>query len=260
MSCIVVIPIHKKKLTKNEDLSIKRLIDVLSNWKIVIVCPSKIKDIDFYGLEKVVVNSLWMSNLKWYNKLKKSKLFYRHFSKYDFILTYELDAFVFRDELDMWCAKGYDYIGAPWYEGFTQADSNSKIIGVGNSGFSLRKVSLKNKINEYIQPPKIYYSRNIILKIIGLVTVMIFKFLKKIHLNNSVFLFNDDPEDIFYGYRLSEKGIQVNIAPVEEAIKFSFEINPRELLKLNNNTLPFGCHAWWKYDLDFWNKHIKYEN
>ena len=82
-------------------------------------------------------------------------------------------------------------------------------------------------------------------------------FLVRINLNNSVFLFNNDPEDIFFGYRLKEKGIKMNIAPISEAIKFSFEINPKLLLEMNNNILPFGCHAWWKYDLDFWKNHIK---
>lgn len=260
MNCIVVVPIHRDKLTINEELSLKRLMLVLSNWKLVILCPRQNKNVDFYGLEKIVVNSFWMSDLKSYNKLKKSKFFYKHFGSYKFILTYELDAYVFRDELDMWCSKGYDYIGAPWFDGFTQADLNSEIIGVGNSGFSLRKVSLKDKINEYIQPPKIYFSKNYVLMFLGFLVFLFFKVLRKFNLNNSVFLFNNDPEDIFYGYRLKEKGIQINIAPISEAIKFSFEINPRKLFRINNNELPFGCHAWWKYDFDFWKGHVNYEN
>lgn len=257
---VVIIPIHKAQLDEFELISLRRAKNIFNKHDLVIVCPKSVGKVDYLGIEKIILNNFWFKNLFRYNKLKKSKFFYNLFSNFQYILTYELDAFAFRDELDMWCSKGYDYIGAPWYEGFTQADPSSKIIGVGNSGFSLRKVSLKDKINEYIQPPKIFYSRNLILKITGLVIVLIFKLLKKVNLNNSVFLFNDDPEDIFYGYRLSEKGIQVNIAPVEEATKFSFEINPRELFKLNDNALPFGCHAWWKYDLDFWKKYINNDN
>jgi hypothetical protein len=254
---VVIIPIHKSSLNKFEIKSLERAKEIFLDYKLIIICPKSIDCSNFLGIETNPIGDFWFKNLNRYNKLKKSKFFYRKFSSYEFVLTYELDAFVFRDELQMWCSKGYDYIGAPWFEGFTEADSKSRIIGVGNSGFSLRKTTLKDKINEYIQPPKIYYSKKIFLKMIGVLIVYMFQVLRKIKLNNSVFLFNDDPEDIFFGYRLKEKGINMNIAPISEAIKFSFEINPEVLLKMNNNILPFGCHAWWKYDLEFWKNHIK---
>lgn len=40
--------------------------------------------------------------------------FYERFLAWDYILLCQTDAFVFRDELADWCARGYDYIGAPW--------------------------------------------------------------------------------------------------------------------------------------------------
>ena len=30
------------------------------------------------------------------------------------MLIYQLDAFVFQDDLAYWCQQNYDYIGAPW--------------------------------------------------------------------------------------------------------------------------------------------------
>ena len=43
----------------------------------------------------------------------------------------------------------------------------------------------------------------------------------------------------------------------EEAIAFSFELSPSYLYKLNGNYLPFGCHAWYKYEYEnFWKQHI----
>ena len=36
------------------------------------------------------------------------------------------------------------------------------------------------------------------------------------------------------------------------ALEFSFEAMPSYLYKLNNNVLPFGCHAFEKYETDFW--------
>ena len=69
-----------------------------------------------------------------------SSEFYRRFSKFEYILIYQLDAFVFKDQLNYWCKKGYDYIGAPWFEGFHLTKTGVNIIGVGNGGFSLRRV------------------------------------------------------------------------------------------------------------------------
>src|SRR5262249_21397293 len=34
----------------------------------------------------------------------------------------------------------YDYIGAPWFEGWERAPIDAPIIGVGNSGFSLLRL------------------------------------------------------------------------------------------------------------------------
>lgn len=48
-----------------------------------------------------------------------------------------------------------------------------------------------------------------------------------------------------------------NIAPVEIALKFSFETTPKQLYKRNNEQLPFGCHAWEKYDPEFWKPFIQ---
>jgi hypothetical protein len=90
-----------------------------------------------------------------YNRLMLTASFYERFSHSKFILIYQLDAYVFRDELLYWCSKDYDYIGAPWIttpnKGFKKVlslfDSKKKkarseiFYKVGNGGFSLRKVN-----------------------------------------------------------------------------------------------------------------------
>jgi hypothetical protein len=42
------------------------------------------------------------------------------------------------------------------------------------------------------------------------------------------------------------------IAPLEVALRFAFEANPRICYEMNNYEIPFGCHAWEKYDKEFW--------
>jgi hypothetical protein len=70
--------------------------------------------------------------------------FYEVFRQYEYMLIYQLDCWVFRDELEMWCDKGYDYIGAPFFVKWFV----DRGIYVGNGGFSLRKIS---NIIEYLK-------------------------------------------------------------------------------------------------------------
>ena len=72
-----------------------------------------------------------------YNELLLSENFYTTFSAFKYILIYQPDSYVFRDELMEWCKEGYDYIGAPWLE---DNDEQIKLNGVGNGGFSLRNI------------------------------------------------------------------------------------------------------------------------
>ncbi|MCK5681152.1 hypothetical protein KAI46_10130 [bacterium] len=53
-----------------------------------------------------------------YNKLLVFPGFWDAFPSFEYMLIAQLDAFVFRDNLDEWCRKGYAYIGAPWLNGF----------------------------------------------------------------------------------------------------------------------------------------------
>ena len=46
------------------------------------------------------------------------------------------------------------------------------------------------------------------------------------------------------------------IAPVEVGLKFAFEAHPRYCFEKNMNKLPFGAHAWDKWDSDFWKNWI----
>ena len=55
-----------------------------------------------------------------YNRLMMSEQFYRAFEGYEYILIYQLDCLVFSNALEEWCRKGYDYIGAPWFERWHQ--------------------------------------------------------------------------------------------------------------------------------------------
>lgn len=64
-------------------------------------------------------------------------------------------------------------------------------------------------------------------------------------------------EDQFWGLSVAKKFSWFKVPAYEEAAAFAFEMQPHRLFELTGHRLPFGCHAWWKYDLDFFKPHIE---
>jgi hypothetical protein len=258
--CVVVIPIHSDKPTKNELVSFKQCFDVLKKHTIKIIIPRGL-NMDAYkqvvsSFEIIEIDSIWQSSIEKYNKLKLSWFFYDLFKEFNFLLTYELDAFVFEDKIDFWCQKNYDYIGAPWFLGYGLPKSN-EIIGVGNSGFSLRKISSMRNAIHNIYIGKSNYSLLSIQRIKVIIKRCLFYvniFRKE---NYTIQNYNHFNEDGFIALVIPQHIKNFNIAPINEAIKFSFEVKPVYLYELNNNNLPMGCHAWEKYDFEFWKPYIE---
>lgn len=257
-----MIPIHKKNPTDYELISLKQCYTVLSKHPILVIAPEGL-DTSVYKEQQNNINIIhippvWQSSLYMYNKLKKSHFFYNLLKDYEYILTYELDAFVFKDDLLYWCDKGYDYIGAPWFDKLGGADLNSKILGVGNSGFSLRKTKTIHKyISKFVHKSKRYYSYNPFVKLWGIAEYYLGHVYKILGINYTVEKFCNEPEDMLICFKLKSKFPSLQIAPLEDAWRFSFEFNPQLLYQLNHQELPFGCHAWWKYDLEFWKPFIR---
>lgn len=65
-------------------------------------------------------------------------------------------------------------------------------------------------------------------------------------------------EDLIFGtYTQSASWCCPHLPSYQEAIHFSFEVHPSKLFKETSGTLPFGCHAFEKYEYtEFWSKHI----
>lgn len=111
---IIVIPIYKKSLNANEAKSLAQCQKVLHQYPIIFVAPESL-EADFIPTENKVerFDDAYFKSPKTYNKLLINPLFYERFIAYEFMLIHQLDAYVFKDELEKWCQKGYDYIGAP---------------------------------------------------------------------------------------------------------------------------------------------------
>lgn len=154
--CCIVVPVYKDftDLLPNEILSLSQLGKILGRHPIVLVTHNGI-DTTTYVNHLVSEDSTsvkienfdqkYFNDIDGYNSLLLSTEFYKRFSSYNYILIYQLDAWVFRDELEYWCKKGYDYIGAPWFEDWGLGKSEEFREG-GNGGFSLRTPNKAIKI------------------------------------------------------------------------------------------------------------------
>jgi len=279
---IIVIPIYKSIPDRYEKISFNQAVNVFFTREISIVSYRGL-DLTYYInilVEKSVKFQInyfeksFFETVSGYNQLMLSRLFYRSFLNYEFILIYQLDAFVFRDELDYWCEQDYDFIGAPLIEDKYGQDKKYFWNGF-NGGFSLRKVAyclkLLSKKGPIIKPLKVYELTKMEFKG-NFIKVLIFSIFRSLGKHNHVDFFKKKTyinEDLFFclGFYVSwvdshitpqEAWIFPKLPTVKEAARFSFERYPAELFIFNNNKLPFGCHAWQKYEYeDFWKKYIR---
>jgi Protein of unknown function (DUF5672) len=249
----VIIPIYKEQLTDFEILSLKQCFKILFKYQIIFVAPPNINFNAYLpfcsgNYQISYFENIYFQNIAGYNKLMLSTDFYRKFLYYKFILIYQLDAFVFKDDLKYWCKQNYDFIGAPhcphknlpgemqFLKNYTKLlklvgkvfGLKREISNVGNGGLSLRKTK----------------SCYLLLKI----------------LNHKVKEWGDKNEDGFFKY-WGNLFYPFFLLPKDEvALKFSIEISPKESLKKLNNILPFGCHAFEKYNWEIWKPFIINEN
>jgi hypothetical protein len=216
--------------------------------------------LDGFGLKEFERD--FFGSVKAHRKMLFSEKFYKSFRNYRFVLIYHTDALVFSDQLEYWCDKNYDYIAAPWiphkdapYTGMPAFEGK-----VGNGGFSLRKIDgifkVLNSRRLWHDPVqeilKVYRSHKPFLR-------------KSISCVKALRLFWPTyngvlqelgsyraPEDHFWANRAVYYHPGFRIAPLEKALKFAFECVPRYCYEQNANRLPFGCHAWGRYDKEFW--------
>ncbi len=233
----IVIPNHRATLKWNEKVSLQRCKEVFSEYDVILVHPEGIKldEYESYGIitKYIGLKPKYFTNESMYNRLMNIPYFYKHFLDYDYILLYQLDTFVFENNLEDWCDKGYDYIGAPWIDSHWIKHLNKKLPGikwlinrVGNGGLSLRKVKTFYYGSIYLYPVALFWKGNW----------------------HEDFFWTSVGKKLIPGFKLPD---------VTTALKFAFEEIPEKCYELNGNELPFGCHAWEKYNTPFWVSHFK---
>lgn len=264
----VVIPVYKPEPTSDEVVSIRRTVKILGQHDISFVCPDSL-DITVYkhlteSFCSVLIikrfSDFYFKDINGYNRLLLSLSFYTEFNNYKYILICQPDAYVFRDELREWCNKGYDFIGAPIIGSFTDQEFSGR-MRIGNGGFSLRNVQT---VIGFFNAKKNVFSPSQIAQMISLwkkpwtrIFVWLLMILGWRNKPDSVASRWKYNEDDFWSGLLVGTRYSLRIPAVTEAIRFAFERFPSELYRMNHSLLPFGCHAWKKYQYEtFWTKFI----
>ena len=177
-----------------------------------------------------------------YNKLMMNVDFYGTFSEYEYMLIYQTDCFVFRDELAGWCRKGYDYIGAPWLNlhvfNWFLSPIYPKILvhihrffkersvrKIGNGGLSLRKIS------------------------------SVIRNLKRFEKAAAGW---QALEDSFFAHYVGTFNPFFRFPSVKTALRFSFDAYPEDAFKLNHHQLPFGCHGWYRNEIFYYENNLSF--
>lgn len=237
----VVIPVYQANLTVAEHLSLRQCMNVLGNYPVIVVKPEAL---DLSALQQQYpaltfqsFDNRFFTGVDAYNRLMVSIDFYKAFTSFEHILIYQLDAFVFRDELKEWCSKGYDYIGAPSLHqpafdtiqaddarDFANALSTHRVVL--NGGLSLRRIP---------------------------------SFLRYLKIYNAIYPSWKGNEDMLFcqeATRLKPMKLFMRLPKWPEALRFAFEKSPAASYELTHHQLPFACHAWERYDPAFWARYI----
>jgi hypothetical protein len=231
---VVVVPIYRPSLELLEQFSIDFSMGVLAGRHCVFAAPKGL-DVSYYrnrypASTFETFEPEFFASVEDYSRLLISRGFYQRFHAYEFLLVLQPDAIVFRDEIAYWTSQPFDYIGAPWPEGYEFLVNLDRFSGnygrrvkvhVGNGGLSLRRIKKCLSLMDEFPEASHFFSRT------------------------------GSNEDFFF----SMLGALSNdfILPNEiTASRFSMELSPEYYFKVNGGHYPMGAHAWGTVNAPFW--------
>jgi len=229
-------------------MSLGRLADQLGSYDRFLLVPESL-DIGPTDLAPMRFDDRHFRTHRDYCRLMMSDAFYRRFSEYEFVLVHQPDSLVLSDELARWCAEGYDYVGAPWVR--EAPDGSLFFNGVGNGGFSLRRVESCVRVLEARRSAlrrlevRARHFREVARRVVRQPASF-----RQVLRDRYVY------EDKFWSFEAPRLCPEFRIPPPEVAVAFAFETQPRFCFEQNGRRLPFGCHKWRAHDPAFWEEHL----
>lgn len=256
----IAVPLSSRPgLTPDEEISLRHLHHYLAPFDKFVILPEG-SDAKLAGCTSLHFPRRYFGSPSAHARLMLSPRFYECFTGYDYVLTYHLDALVFSDRLLEWCDLDLDFIGGPW------RDRNSGDLVVGNGGFALRRVAGFLRLlssRDYAADPaarwqefcasRPAYARVLNLPRKYLLHLKLFNSVQRELRTNARMNLSDDT---FLADSAPVLAPWFRIAPLKTALRFSFDNAPRQCFDANGGQLPFGCHAWFKWDRAFWEPYL----
>jgi hypothetical protein len=262
----IAVPLSTRPgFTPEEEISLRHLLHFLGEYDKYFVAPKSLK-IHHDAFQVKAFSDNFFGSVAAHSKLMLSPVFYEAFHDYKYVVNYHLDSLVFADQLEFWCQTDLDYIGPPWLP--CEDSPWVRVPRVGNGGFSLRKVDSFLKVlssTRYSVDPAKYWERFCASRPKHAQYLNIHrKYLKRLRRFNGVQwemsrLYTGKAggnEDHFWSDEAVKYFPDFKVASIEEGLRFAFEVAPRLCFEMNNRTLPFGCHAWYKFDRTFWEPYL----
>ncbi len=260
----VVIPLYTLKLSDIDLLSLRQCFQVLGRHDIALVKP---RSLDITALPSLIgvdahyrteeFDDRYFVGRKGYNQLMLSTDLYKRFLGSRYIFIHQTDVFVFRDELEQWCQRGYDYIGAPWLPATGDVSGwnvERRAIylmrrGLGKFKAPCDAINLKYKVGNggcSLRHTRHFHDTSL----------MMADMLSHVADNSDQGSHNF--EDVVWSVLINEKRPgTLRIAPYQEAVKFSIESHPSMAMHLTGGELPMATHAFARRrNRSYWKQYI----
>lgn len=256
----VVIPHHRDSLRKTEEASFIKICNKLSlKYDTFLMLPQNVISgfvekynyiIQRYNVKIITLYENEFSSYKKYNIYLCSKNFYNYFVSYEYMLLYQLDAWVLEGEIEQFLELNYDYIGAPIFK-HNYKKAPEVIVGGGNGGVTLRKISTALDVlnsNVFFSAKKYFskigYDYNIYKHPIKYLFKKYFSYFVYFNTKGSLWPFAIQ-EDVFWSVVVPSIFDSFKVPDLKTSSQFSFDSYPTIVHKYSE-CLPLFFHAWEK--------------
>ena len=190
-----------------------------------------------------------------YNALMLSPVPYRLFAGYRQMLVYQTDCLMLRRGIGEWAARGFSYVGPPWFDhGWFRSGLGARPRIVGNGGFSLRAPGdALAVLNGQLDMTRLAALPHLLRHFARKTHARVL--LRQARQGRAAAEYLRDfprPEDEFWSCHAPLFHAGWRVPTPHDALDFAFELHPRRAFQLAGQRLPIGAHAWWKADEAFW--------
>jgi len=264
----VVVPwSDREHFTADEEVSIHHLFHYLGVHDKYLLVPrgSRFSPLGFHVVQ---LPKRYFGSPSSHDRLLYKAWFYKLFLEYEFILFYHLDSLVLENNILRWCSGDFDFIGPPWIK--CEDSPWVDVPRVGNGGFSLLRVSRAIEVltNRYRMDPNTlihdWFSEFCPLWFVHVLTLALgnsgrVRFIDRLleEWSESRCPTNHGRgNDQFWADKAVKYVSEFRVASLQDGLQFAFEVSPQTCYEMAGNRMPFGCHAWAKYDREFWLPHL----